>query len=248
MKALRYHQHRTTFTLIELLVVIAIIAILASMLLPSLNKAREKGRRAVCQGNEKQQGVAFMMYTQDYDEWIPRLIADYSGGSYNDGRDGTWDWVLLPYLAGDVGVYRYPTDMAPRKYSPTRPQSYLINETGVGSLTNLPEPRSPAGKNLTQIEKPAEDILVVCANKAFEHTTSGNRHTVSLTSKSGIGYFRTHYGPFGDTTTLYMDHDQGTNYLICDGHVEWHKNVEMYGYWQKIYGHKSSRARWLIDF
>ena len=63
------------FTLVELLTVIAIIAILASMLLPALRQAREKGKRAACMNNLHQLGLAEMMYANDYD------------GYFADGRD-----------------------------------------------------------------------------------------------------------------------------------------------------------------
>ena len=68
------NAHVGGFTLIELLVVIAIIGILASILFPVFGRARENGRRAACQSNLKQIGLALMQYSQDYDE---TLVADW---------------------------------------------------------------------------------------------------------------------------------------------------------------------------
>ena len=86
--AVRNHAKKG-FTLIELLVVIAIIAILAAILFPVFQKVRENARRASCQSNMKQLGLAFIQYTQDSDEKMP---PGYWNSASNPGKTNAENW------------------------------------------------------------------------------------------------------------------------------------------------------------
>ena len=86
-------MRRNFFTLIELLVVIAIIAILAAMLLPALNQARERARASNCMSNFKQIGTMCLLYANDYSDYLP-------GGYPEQGFINPWYNSLSPYLPG----------------------------------------------------------------------------------------------------------------------------------------------------
>lgn len=78
------------FTLIELLIVIAIIAILAALLLPSLNAARAKAKSSSCVANLKQLGITLNLYVSDYDGWLPSSHTNYF-----------FTGLIYPYLKGN---------------------------------------------------------------------------------------------------------------------------------------------------
>ena len=88
---------KSGFTLIELLVVIAIIAILASMLLPALARAKDAAKKTKCINNLKNMGLAMFMYADDYDDDLPR------GNTIQQQR--SWLFDFMPYLpeGGDEG-------------------------------------------------------------------------------------------------------------------------------------------------
>jgi prepilin-type N-terminal cleavage/methylation domain-containing protein/prepilin-type processing-associated H-X9-DG protein len=173
---------RRAFTLIELLVVIAIISILAAILFPVFQKVRENARRAACQSNLKQIGLAFDQYTQDYDETYPCDVTDIALWEGQHFR-----WPIMPYLTigqtkinvagnyGSVGgtntaaFLHCPSDTAGGYDSTSYAYSaafYVSNAGAVSDITCLytspctgPQPVI-APQTLAQAAFPSQKILV----------------------------------------------------------------------------------------
>lgn len=148
---------RNGFTLIELLVVIAIIAILAAILFPVFAQAREKARQVSCLSNQKQLGLAFMQYVQDYDEVFPSTYY------YGEG----WAEIIYPYVKS-AGVYVCPDDngRTPTYAWTPDPVSYAGN-ADVLTPSEIPGTTISQPASLAALVAPTTTVLIYEGDTAY---------------------------------------------------------------------------------
>ncbi len=199
-------RFRRPFTLIELLVVIAIIAILASMLLPALSKARERARTITCAGNLKQLGTSWIMYAGDHnDEVLSFNDGGWSGPTVTGGQN-QWRFLLYPYV-GDWQVFHCPVG---RDDDASNQSVQMINNYGYNGYV-------PSLHTLGAIKRPSERILF--ADSGHWSASLYNGWTMVYAGGVGKGWLGNVETDSSLQTTANLRHE-GSNLAFCDGHVE----------------------------
>ena len=227
---------RSGFTLVELLVVIAIIALLAAILFPVFARSRENARRAACQSNLKQIGMALMQYAQDYDERMPALDNFDNDGGLGAGQH-FWMETLQPYVKS-TQVFQCPSlKVGANPTSVTSPYGsyglnvavdtpYRMTRAYYGGTLGLVE-----GKKLSAFNNVAE--LGVVFEDNFDSGPYCQGFSNGSFPQAGNGWFSVWYDSTptnpapaeqsccGDRATPDGRHFAGLNVAFADGHVKW---------------------------